>query len=416
MTLFWVDHGRQIKRSYDDFFSDARHVRTCSTNVLEKDPYQIFLRIFHSLAIESSLDILDSRLSEREVRELGIETIDTAPCEPSRILDFVELKQLFAQALSDENFNWRLGLYSSGTSGRPKLVRHQFRTLTRNVRSGERYKENIWGFAYDPTHIAGIQVLFQALFNQNPMINLFDQAWEVVPKLIEEYGITHISATPTFWRGILPAISQPMMTVEKISCGGERFDPKLAERLQASFPKASIRNIYASTETGSLFQSNGDAFTIPADLSELCRISPTGELQIHRSLLGSSPFNLVDEHWYSTGDIVEMTGPNTFRICSRESEIIKVGGYQVNPNEVEEFICGIEGVAEVVIVPRPNSLTGNILIAEVVPVASNRDQTDRLLEHINQQVRESLQPWKRPRIINFVDQISVTRTGKKKRL
>lgn len=58
--------------------------------------------------------------------------------------------------------------------GKPKKVIHSVMTLTRTVRIAERYKDKIWAFAYNPTHMAGLQVFFQALSNCNTLINVFN--------------------------------------------------------------------------------------------------------------------------------------------------------------------------------------------------------------------------------------------------
>jgi len=54
--------------------------------------------------------------------------------------------------------SWKIGLYTSGTTGRPKKVYHTFASLTRNVKTGDKYADNVWAFAYNPTHVAGVQV------------------------------------------------------------------------------------------------------------------------------------------------------------------------------------------------------------------------------------------------------------------
>ena len=65
-------------------------------------------------------------------------------------------------------------IFTSGTTGQPKKVIHSVMTLTRTVRIAERYKDKIWAFAYNPTHMAGLQVFFQALSNCNTLINVFN--------------------------------------------------------------------------------------------------------------------------------------------------------------------------------------------------------------------------------------------------
>lgn len=64
-------------------------------------------------------------------------------------------------------------LFTSGTTGLPKSVSHSFASITRQVKKSERHINDIWGFAFNPTHMAGLQVFFQALLNKNSIIRLF---------------------------------------------------------------------------------------------------------------------------------------------------------------------------------------------------------------------------------------------------
>ncbi len=95
--------------------------------------------------------------------------------------------------------DWKVTLYTSGTTGIPKKVTHNFNSITRFVKISERNTNSIWGFAYNPTHMAGIQVFFQALLNGNAIVRLFGLSANEIHREINENFITHISATPTFY-------------------------------------------------------------------------------------------------------------------------------------------------------------------------------------------------------------------------
>ena len=68
----------------------------------------------------------------------------------------------------------KITLFTSGTTGQPKKITHSVLNLFREVRKSEKFKDNIWAFAYNPTHMAGLQVFFQALSNVNPIHNIFE--------------------------------------------------------------------------------------------------------------------------------------------------------------------------------------------------------------------------------------------------
>lgn len=104
-----------------------------------------------------------------------------------------EVVSAFQQSVSE------ITIFTSGTTGQPKKVVHSVSSLTRAVRLGKKYKGQVWAYAYNPTHMAGLQVFFQALENQNTLVNVFNKQRVEVYEKIFKYHITHISATPTFY-------------------------------------------------------------------------------------------------------------------------------------------------------------------------------------------------------------------------
>ncbi|MCS7073714.1 MAG: AMP-binding protein, partial [Bacteroidia bacterium] len=276
------------------------------------------------------------------------------------------------------------------------------------VKVSEHNKKSIWGFAYNPTHMAGIQVFFQALLNGNSVIRLFGINVKDIYNEIDNNGITHISATPTFYRLLLPC-DKTFPTVERITSGGEKFNEKTFKQLNQVFPNSKITNVYASTEAGTLFASQNDIFSVRPEYESLIHIE-NNELLIHRSLMGNTGTN-VDE-WYNTGDVIEIVSKNPlkFRFVNRKSEMINVGGYKVNPLEVEEAILALTGIKNVRVYSKSNSVLGNIICCEVV---TNSNQITE--SSIRAFLQSKIQEFKIPRVIRFVEELTTTRTGKLKR-
>ena len=244
------------------------------------------------------------------------------------------------------------------------------------------------------------------------MVNMFNFKPNEINQILLLNNVTNISATPTFYRTIVPSIKEPVYSVRRITLGGEKFDAMLPLALEKIFPNASIRNIYASTETGSIFKSNGDLFVIPESIRNKIKII-NGELLIHHSLLGESDDFILDQEWYHTGDLVENIADNTIKFIARNTEMINIGGYKINLSEVEEEIKKVDGVLDGIVKARNNKVTGNILIASIVknPAITESDMERKIIAHLSM----TLHQWKLPRIINFVDNIDKTRSGKKVR-
>lgn len=401
--IFLIDEN--VKIFYEDFLSSLKknpYYRTyCKVNSLRDCFEQIVLAIIAN----AELTLLDSDLSDVEIERLLPEDADINLS--NKVSDIPNDCEGLMNALQNAK-NFSLTLFTSGTTGLPKKVIHTLDTLSRFVKTGERHTNDIWGFAYNPTHIAGIQVLMQALLNQNTIVRLFCLKRDDILKNIKEAKISHISATPTFYRMLLPA-TESIESVKRITSGGERFDPKTIEALSKMFPSAQITNVYASTEAGTLFASKGDTFILKENMVKFVKIE-NGELFIHKSLLGESEAKKnVNSDWYNTGDLVEIVAQNPlqFKFISRKSSMINTGGYKVNPEEVEEAIRAIDGVRQVRVFGKKNSILGNIVCAEIEKSAEQLDE-----KIIRTKLGETLQEFKIPRIIKFVEDIAQTRTGK----
>jgi acyl-coenzyme A synthetase/AMP-(fatty) acid ligase len=199
-------------------------------------------------------------------------------------------------------------------------------------------------------------------------------------------------------------------SLERITSGGEKFNEKTFKKVCEMFPNAKITNVYASTEAGTLFASQTDIFILPKKYENLIRFE-NDELLIHSKLMGRTETNISE--WYRTGDLIEIVSkiPLTFRFLSRKSEMINVGGYKVNPLEVEEAILSLTGIKNVRVYSKSNSVLGNIICCEVVTNSSQITES-----FIRSSLQSKVQEFKIPRMIRIVDEISTTRTGKLKRI
>jgi acyl-CoA synthetase (AMP-forming)/AMP-acid ligase II len=167
--------------------------------------------------------------------------------------------------------------------------------------------------------------------------------------------------------------------------------------------------VYASTEVGTLFASQDDIFVVKDEVKNLIKIVDN-ELLLHDSLLGQTADLSLTGQWYETGDLVEVVAENplSIKFISRQCEMINVGGYKVNPSEVEDAILSLESVSQVRVFGKKNSVLGNVICAEVV--AKSLDE-----KSIRDYLKTRLQEFKIPRIIKFVGDIKLTRTLKTSR-
>lgn len=318
----------------------------------------------------------------------------------------------------------RVAIQTSGTTGRPKTFWHDVSTLMRGIRPGDHHRANRWALAYPVDRFAGVQVLLQALVNQNPVVPVFGHSSQRFHHAITTHQLTHLSCTPTQLRMLLSApVVQP--TIIRLTAGGEKWDAALAGQVSTVFPNAKLTNVYASTEAGVIMVASGDVFAVRAELEDKVRIVDN-QLMLHPSLLAQGVIepSADSDAYYPTGDRVELIArrPLTLRFLARQDHIINVAGHKVDPTEVESIVLTFPGVTAVRVYGQANSVTGQIVCCDVVVSRSEhrpdfRDsdsvpQDQALLQQVRVFLSDRLRPFQRPRLIRIVDHISTTASGK----
>lgn len=318
-------------------------------------------------------------------------------------------------------------ILTSGTTGSPKLVRHTWRSLFRPTRLRNDPSAPRWLLTYRPHLYAGLQVMLQCLTNGGTLIAPKpDTEPSATAELMLAERVTAASATPSYWRRLLlfadhEALRQ--VPLAQITLGGEVVDQLILDSLRQVFPKARIVHIYATTELGRCFAVTDGRAGFPVDFLngptrdgvELRLVN--GELVVRsaNAMLGyegcgEGPFD--DDTWYPTGDHVETRGD---RVCfvGRRSDRINVGGDKVYPLEVERVVRSVSGVADARVFGQYSSIAGQVVACQVVPQAGA--DAGAVRQAIHETCLSRLLRFQRPRLIDFVDQITLEDSGKMKR-
>ena len=111
-----------------------------------------------------------------------------------------------------------------------------------------------------------------------------------------------------------------------------------------------------------------------------------------------------DDGWFKTGDLVEFTGEKVFKIVGRKKDLIKKGGQQVIPSEVELIISGLEGIKGVTVLGMPHPVYGEQVVAYVV--AKNLTSAD-----IRSHCKGKISAYKMPDKVIFINELPI-RQGK----
>ena len=182
MSFFYIDRSKDIQISWDELLEDIKKTTVFNPICHQSDYYEVFKQIIISLILGREIVLLDNDFTSNEIESLlgkKNEKDINNDIAISLILK-INSKNSFLELLNKVNKNWRITLFTSGTTGVPKKVSHTFDSITRFVRSSSSYKLNIWGLAYNPTHMAGVQVFFQALMNGNTLVRLFGLSKDII--------------------------------------------------------------------------------------------------------------------------------------------------------------------------------------------------------------------------------------------
>jgi acyl-CoA synthetase (AMP-forming)/AMP-acid ligase II len=304
-------------------------------------------------------------------------------------------------------------ILTTGTTGDQKGARHDWSRLVRAVRRPDERPGTRWLLTYNLNQFAGVQMLVHALASRATLVVPPTRRATDVIVTIREHGVTHASATPTFWRLVAARLQEGApsdLRLEQITLGGEAAPQGLIEQLTRLFPDARVSHVYAGTEFGSVVSVGDGRSGLPLSVLERSDDAAVqlrvvdGELQI-RSRVGMTGYHDRDDdfgEWRPTGDLVEVT-EDRIHFIGRTSEIINVGGAKVHPLPVEEVVCSVEGVHLAAVYGRPNAITGQIVAVDVV--ASPGADADALTDRIHAKCREELPAAGRPRRIRIVPEL-----------
>ncbi len=126
----------------------------------------------------------------------------------------------------------------------------------------------------------------------------------------------------------------------------------------------------------------------------------------------------TDEAWfggfYHTGDTAWRDEDGYFHYVGRTDDLIKSSGYRIGPFEIESVIMELPYVLECAVTAAPDAIRGQVVKASIVLVKGN-EGTDELKKEIQEYVKSHTAPYKYPRIVEFLDEMPKTTSGKIRR-
>ena len=156
---------------------------------------------------------------------------------------------------------------------------------------------------------------------------------------------------------------------------------------------------------GSVRDENNNALPI-GEAGELCIRGPQ-VMKGYWQRPDATAEAIDSDGWLHTGDVAVMNAEGYFKIVDRLKDMILVSGFNVYPNEVEAVIAMMPGVLEVGAIGVPDEHSG-----EVVKVVIVKKDPALTAEDVKAHCKEELTGYKRPKVIQFVDELPKTNVGK----
>ena len=359
----------------------------------------------------------------------------------------------FERPTGDEATKWddtMLVYFTSGTTGMPKMVRHNFSYPLGHIVTAkywQQVEENKlhmsvsdsgwakfgWGKIYGQW-ICGA-VIFAYDMDKFIPLNLL--------KMITKYKVTTFCAPPTMFRFMLQEdITKFDLTCIKHCCiAGEPLNPevfkkwynltglKLCEGFGQSESTVMLANFqWFDPMPGSTGKPSPlyDIQLIDAD-GNPCEDGDEGTIAVmdvkHNSPVGLFTGYFNDDEmteknlggkYYDTGDVAWRDSNGYFWFVGRNDDVIKCSGYRIGPFEVESALIQHSAVIECAITAAPDPIRGQVVKATIV-LANGYTPSDELKKELQNYVKKVTAPYKYPRIIEFVDELPKTLGGKIKR-
>ena len=335
--------------------------------------------------------------------------------------------------------------FTSGTTAKPKLVRHSQRSypvgglstmywlglqpgdVHLNI-SSPGWAKHAWSCFFAPWNAgATVFVVNQPRFDAKGLL-----------ATIGRCGVTTLCAPPTVWRLFI----QEQLATFKVSlrevCGaGEPLNPEVIDQVRAAWG-LTIRDGYGQTETTALA---GNSPGQKVKIGSMGRPLPGYRVQITDSdghitkegevtlVLGTErPAGLMqgyqgadgtlsgaDGELYRSGDVVFADDEGYLTFVGRSDDVFKSSDYRISPFELESILLEHESVAEAAVVPSPDPIRLAIPKAYVLLVAGKERSSDTALS-IFRHLHTRLAPFKRIRRIELVTELPKTISGKIRRV
>ncbi|MBO4807249.1 MAG: AMP-binding protein [Paludibacteraceae bacterium] len=352
----------------------------------------------------------------------------------------------------NSNDDISLMYFTSGTTGNPKMVAHSFTYPLGHIVTGK-YWHNLHE---DSLHLTVAdtgwgKAVWGKLYGQwfsGATVFVYDHE-KFTPadmlKMIEKYKITSFCAPPTIFRFMIKEDLHKfdLSSLKYCTIAGEALNPAVYEAFKEA-TGVKLMEGFGQTETtvtiatfpwmepkpGSMGVPN-PAYDIDLITGDGRRAEDGEQGEIVVKTDRWHPVGLFKEYYrdpektkeafhdniYHTGDIAWRDEDGYFWFVGRTDDVIKSSGYRIGPFEVESALMTHPAVVECAITGVPDEIRGQVIKATIVLSKEYKSKAgDELIKELQDHVKRTTAPYKYPRVIEFVDELPKTISGKIKRV
>ena len=394
--------------------------------------------------------------SEKEIPTLENKIVVGEPREGWRFFeDEIEpFSDKFARPTGDQATNWNdimLVYFTSGTTGMPKMVQHNFAHPLGHIVTAKYWQmvqENKLHMSVSDSGWAKFG--WGKIYGQwicGAIVFAYDMDKFIPAKLLEvisKYKITTFCAPPTMYRFMLQEDLKKydLSSIQRCCTAGEPLNPEVIKKWQ-EYTGHFIYEGFGQSE-GSVLLANFQWFEPrlgstgkPSPIYDIHLVDKDGN-DVKTGEEGSIVVMDVKNHppvglftgyyknpemteekllgkFYNTDDMASCDEDGYYCFIGRDDDVIKCSGYRIGPFEVESALLEHPSVVECAITGAPDPIRGQVVKATVV-LAAGYTPSEELKKELQNHVKRVTAPYKYPRVIEFVEELPKTISGKIRRV
>ena len=341
--------------------------------------------------------------------------------------------------------------FTSGTTAQPKMVVHDYSYPIAHIATAKYWHrvdpdglhltlsetgwaKSVWGKLYGQWFMETCVDVYD--------FDRFDP--DRLLKHLEEARVTTFCAAPTVYRFLIThdLASYDLSALTHCTIAGEAMNPVVYESFrdqtgielkegygQTEMTLAVVTNYWQATKPGSmglpsagydvvLLTEDGTEAGVDED-GEICLRLPesTKPIGLFTGYAGdpATTASVWHDGFYHTHDLARRDADGYFWYVGRTDDMIKTSGYRVGPFEVESVVMGHPAVVECAITGAPDEVRGTVIKATIV-LGAGYEPSSALVKDIQTFVKHRTAPYKYPRIIEFVERMPTTVSGKIRRV